>query len=280
MDTWLRLPAGSGFPVWPHKIDNGNIVKAEGKCFIFSDRTDDGSTAVMKMYYQRGFANFIREKIMCFRAEREYRILSHLVCCGVPCSIPLNWTYGYCKEYGFYEILSTRQIPDTISLREFLSSTSIINNNLDWKPLFQMVHHMHSCGVYHGALSTKNILIDFKGNARPNYYILDLARGWLFPRSIFGKKIARFDLLKLVKNIENKMGTGFCRPYLSQYGLGKEALERFYREAGHHKSYSRKQKLIKNILKVRVFFSAISAKLNLRGPGVNYVSISTGNRLH
>ena len=281
MDTGVRLPAGSGFPVWPHRINNGNIVKAEAKCFICSEKTDDGSIAVMKMYYQRGFANFIREKIILFRAEREYRILCHLVRCGVSCSIPLNWTYGYCKEYGFYEILFTRQIPDTISLREFLSSTLIINNNIDWGPLFRLVHHMHSCGVYHGALSTKNILIDFrKGNACPNFYILDLARGWLFPRSIFGKKIAGFDLLKLVRNIEKEMGIGFCLPYLAQYGLEKEAFERFYRDVEHNKSYSRKLKRIKNILKVKVFLSAISAKFNLRGIGANYFPILNRKHMH
>jgi len=262
MDTWFRIPAGSGSLFWPNKIDSGNIIKAEAKCYICSVRKDDGTTAVMKMYYQRGAVNFIREKIMRFRAEREYLILNHLVRCGVSCSIPLNWIYGYCKEYGFYEILSTRQIPDTISLREFLSSTSITNKNIDWGHLFQMVQHMHSCGVYHGALSTKNILIDFKGNARPNYYIIDLARGWLFPRSIFGKQIAWFDILKLVRNIENHFGIGYCQPYLAQYGLGEGAIEKFYQDARHGQSYSRKHKRTKNVLKVKVFLYAMLTQLN------------------
>lgn len=280
MKTQFRLPVGTESFVWPYKIDSGNIIKAEANCFICSELTNDGSTAVVKMYYQRGFVNFIREIITSFRTEREYRILRHLVSCGISCSIPLSWTDGYCKEHGFYEILATRQIPDAISLRAFLSSKSIINKNIDWGPLFQMVHHMHSCGVYHGALSTKNILIESKGNAQAKFYIIDLARGWLFPRSIFGKKIARYDLLKLVRNIENDLGSGYCRPYLAQYGLGKKALEKFYRDAGHYKSYSRKQKRVKNVLKVKVFFSAILAKFHFLEPGTNYFSISTGNYLH
>ena len=280
MGTGRELPSGSEFPVWPHKIDIGNIVKAEAKCFICSERTDDSSTAVMKMYYQRGFANFIREKIMRFRAEREYRILRHLVSCGIPCSIPLNWTYGYCQEYGFYEILTTRQITDAICLREFLYSKSIFKKNIDWGPLFQTVHHMHTCGVYHGALSTKNILIDFKGNVQPNFYIIDLACGWLFTHSILGEKIARYDLLKLVRNIENELGPGVCRPYLAQYGLSPKALEKFYQEAAHYRSFSRKQRRIKNVLKVRVFFSAILAKFNFRGTGAKYFPISPMNYTH
>jgi len=263
MDTRPSLQAGSGSPVWPYQIDKGNIVKAEAKCIICSDLTDDGFTAVMKIYCQRGFLNFIREKIWGFRAEREYRILSHLAHCGVSCSLPINWTYGYCKEYGFYEILTTRQIPDAIPLRQFLSSTSANSKNIDWEPLFRMVNRMHSCGVYHGALSTKNILIDFKGNARPNYFILDLACGWLFPRSILGKKIAGFDLLKLVRNMEGKLGTGFCKSYLSQYGLGQKAIAKFYREIGRYRAFSRKQRRIKNALKVKVFLAALMAKFNL-----------------
>ena len=270
MCTEFRQPAGSRLPVWPYKIDYDNILKDETNCFICSGLTDDGHRAVMKMYYRRGLANFIREKIMSFRAEREFRILSHLVRRTVSCSIPLNWTYGYCQEYGFYEILSTRQIPDTVSLREFLFSPSFINQNIDLGPLFQMVQQMHTCGVYHGALSTKNILIDVEGNARPNYYIIDLARGYLFSRSIFGQNIAWYDLLKMVTDIEKKLGTDYCRPYLAQYGLSKKALEKFCHKALHYKSFSRKQRRSKNALKVKVFFSAILAKFNLRDTIANF----------
>jgi hypothetical protein len=121
---------------------------------------------------------------------------------------------------------------------------------------------MHRCGVYHGALSTKNILIDATGNSQTKFYIIDLARAWLFPSSIFGKQIAWHDLLKLVRNIESDLGLGYCQPYLAQYGLGKRAIQKFYQDAGRYKSYSRKQKRIKNALKVKVFFLAIFAKLD------------------
>ena len=261
----LKLPAGFGFPVWPYKIDPDKIIKAEAKCLIWTEQLEDGAAAVMKMYYRRGFANFIRGIILNFRVKREFRILKHLASWGVPCTIPLCWTFGYCKKYGFYEILRTCHIPNTISLKTLLSSKTPTDKSIDLGPLFQLVYNMHRCGVYHGALSTKNILIDPTGNAHVKFYSIDFARGWLFPGSIIGKQITWFDLLKLVRPIESHLGIGYCQPYLAQYGLEKGAIEKFYQDAGRYPSYSRKQKRIKNVLKVKVFFYAILTKLNQRG---------------
>ncbi len=258
----INLPPGPGSAKWPPQIDPDQIIKAEAKCLIWSAQLEDGTPGIVKMYYRRGVANFIRGKLITFRAQREFRILGHLHREGVPCSPPLFWTHGYCKGYGFYEILCTRQIPNTISLKALPASKSTLIQDIDWENLFQTVCNMHRCGVYHGALSTKNILIDAKGNAHTKFYIIDLARAWLFAGSILGKKIAWHDLLKLVRSIESHSGTGYCRPYLAQYGLGKGVIQKFYQDAGRYKSYSRKQKRIKNTLKVRVFFLALLTKLD------------------
>lgn len=260
----MKLPAGSEPSGWPDNIDTDQIIKAEAKCLIGTEHLEDGTSAVMKMYYRRGIANFIRARLLNFRAQREYRILKHLVNCGIACTIPIFWTHGYCKEYGFYEVLCTRQIPNTIPLDTFLSSKSINDQNSDFGPLFQLVYNMHRCGVYHGALSTKNILIDAPGKPQAKYYHIDFARGWLFPSSILGQRIAWFDIHKLVRKIESYLGPGTCRPYLAQYGLGKEAIEKFYQDTRRYKSDSRKQKRIKNTLKVKVFFYALRTQINLR----------------
>jgi len=265
MKQKFKPPAGFGFPGWPYKIDSGKIIKAEARCLIWTEQLADGTSTVMKMYYRRGLVNFIRAIILNFRVKREFRILKHMAGCGVPCTVPLFWTFGYCKEYGFYEILQTRQIPNTISLKTLLSAEAITDKSIDLGPLFQMVYNMHRCGVYHGALSTKNILIDPAGDTQVKFYSIDFARGWLFPGSIIGKQIAWFDLLKLVRPIESHLGIGYCQPYLAQYGLEKGAIERFYHDAGRYQSYSRKQKRIKNVLKVKIFFYAILTHLNPRG---------------
>ena len=262
MPQKLKLPLDLGFPVWPYKMDPEKIIKAEARCLIWTEPLADGTSVVKKMYYRRGIVNFIRGKVLNFRVKREFRILDHMASCGVACTLPLDWTFGYCKGYGFYEILYTRQIPNTISLKTLLSSEAITDKNIDLGPLFQLVFSMHRCGVYHGALSTKNILIDPTGNPQIKFYSLDFARGWLFSGSIIGRQIAWFDLLKLVRSIESHLSTGYCQPYLAQYGLKKGAIERFYQDAGRYQSYSRKNKRIKNVLKVKVFFYAILTHLN------------------
>lgn len=264
MKQKLKMPADFGFPVWPYKIDSDKIIKAEATSLIWTAQLADGSSAVMKMYYRRGFANFMRGIILNFRVKREFKILKHLANFGVPCTKPLFWTYGYCKAYGFYEILHTRQIPNTISLKTLLSSETLTDKNIDLGPLFQLVYNMHRCGVYHGALSTKNILIDPTGNAQLKFYSIDFARGWLFPGSIIGKQIAGLDLLKLVRTIESHLSIGCCQAYLAQYGLEKGAIERFYQDAGRYRSYSRKHKRIKNVLKVKVFLYAIITHIKTR----------------
>jgi tRNA A-37 threonylcarbamoyl transferase component Bud32 len=264
MKPELNLPAGPDFSDWPNKIDTDQIIKAEARCLIVTQYLEDGTSAVLKMYYRRGLANFTRAKLLNFRAQREYRILRHLASCGIACTIPLFWTHGYCREYGFYEVLCTRYIPNAIALDTFLSSEPLKDQNCDFGPLFHLVYDMHRYGVYHGALSSKNILIDATGDPQPKYYLIDLARGWLFPGSILGQRIAGFDLRKLVRKIESHLGPGTCRPYLAQYGLGKEAIEKFYQDARRCKSDSRKQKRIKNTLKVKVFFYALLTQINLR----------------
>jgi len=264
MKPKINLPTGEGSLVWPYKMNPDNIIKAEANCLICSEQLEDGTSAVVKMYYRRGFANFIRGIILNFRAQREYRILRHMAGCGIPCSIPLSWTYGYGKEYGFYDLLYTRHIPDTISLEAYLSSVSPADQRIDFGPLFQLLYNLHQCGVYHGALSTKNILVDVTGDAQVKFYSIDLARGWLFPGSILGQRIAWFDIHKLVRKIESHLGPGTCGPYLAQYGLGKEAIEKFYQDTRRYKSDSRKQKRIKNTLKVKVFFYALLTQINLR----------------
>jgi tRNA A-37 threonylcarbamoyl transferase component Bud32 len=263
MTQKLKMPVGSGVPVWPYKMDADNIIKAEAKSLIWTEQLANGTSAVVKMYYRRGIVNFIRELILNFRVKREFRILKHLESCGLACTLPLFWTFGYCKTYGFYEILYTRQIPNATTLKTVLLSERSTDKNIDLGPLFQMVHDMHRCGVYHGALSTKNILIDPMANAQLKFFSIDFARGWLLPGSIIGKQIAWFDLIKLVRSIESHLSAGYCQPYLAQYGLEKGTIEKFYQEAGRYRSYSRKHKRIKNVLKIKVFFYAVLTHLQL-----------------
>jgi len=214
-----------------------------------------------------GLTSFIRKKILTFRAEREFTVLRHLDRKGIPCSKPLFWNNGYCREYGFHEILATCKVTNTIALNKFFESKTVTNKNIDLGPLFQAVGNMHQHGVYHGALSTKNILVDATDDDKIKYYIIDFSRALLFQDSISGKKIAWYDLLKLVRKIESNISRGYCQPYIVQYGLGERDVQKFYEYVRRYKYYSRKQKLIKNIIKVKVFFLAVFTKFDKGGNG-------------
>ena len=267
MKAQVGLSTRSGATHWPYKIYDSNTLKAEAKTLIWSEPIEDGSTAILKMYYRMGLVNFIRKKILTFRAEREFAILRHLDRKGIPCSKPLYWNSGYCRKYGFHEILATRKVTNTIALNNYLGSQTVTNKNIDLGPLFEAVGNMHQYGVYHGALSTKNILIDAGDNDQAKYYIIDFSRALLFQNSISGKKIAWYDLFKLVRKIESNISIGYCQPYIVQYGLGKRAVQKFYETIKSNKYYSRKQKLTKNVIKVKVFFLAIFTKFNRGGKG-------------
>ena len=267
MKAQVGLSTRSGATRLPYKIYDSNTIKAEPKTLIWSEQLEDGSTAILKMYYRIGLFNFIRKKILTFRAEREFTILRHVDRKGIPCSKPLFWNNGYCREYGFYEILATRKVANIIALNKFLESKTVNDKNIDLGPLFQAVGNMHKYGVYHGALSTKNILIDAGDDDQAKYYLIDFSRALLFQDSISGKKIAWYDLLKLVRKIESNISIGYCQPYIVQYGLGKRAVQKFYETIKSYKYYSRKQKLTKNVIKVKVFFLALFTKFDRGGNG-------------
>ena len=270
MKPKLKMPSGLGPLVRPTKIDPDNIIKAESHCLIWIEQLADGTLVVAKMYHHRGLANFVRGSLLNFRAQREHRILQHLTGCGIPCSEPLFWTCGYCKAHGYYDILYTRQIPDAISLETFLSSPSLRDHAIDFGPLFQLLYNMHQCGVYHGALSTKNILVEATDDVQAKFYVIDLARGRIFSDAILNGWIAWLDILKLVRNIESHIGTGNCQPYLAQYGTGKETVEKLSQYASRYKSYSRKQKRIKNVMKVKVLLFVIITKLSQLWHGMDF----------
>jgi tRNA A-37 threonylcarbamoyl transferase component Bud32 len=280
MQLLSRQPSRHRSLFRPTKLDPDKTIKAESKCLIWSVRLDKATPAIVKMYYRRGIINFVRELLLNFRTQREFKALSRLDRHGISCSKPLFWTYGYCKKYGFYEILCTSQISNAKSLTDFLAPKQIFREDFGLESLFQMVQMMHKSGVYHGSLSTKNILIDATGNAQPKYYIIDLARSWIFPGSIIGKSIAWYDILKIVRSIENDLGIGYCKPSLARYGFGKNAIKKFYHDAKPHRSFSRKQRRIKNTLKVKIFILALVTKLAMMMLWLKWSSRPSQNRSH
>ncbi len=253
----------------PAELGEARRIKSEPKCLIWSGRLSDGTAAVLKMYRRRGLADTVRGKVFRTRAEREYAALKRLERHGVPCSRPLFWRRGYCRTHGFFETLATREIPRATPLDAHLTAEAAAAGVIDFRPLFEAVGRMHRHGVYHGALSPKNILIVSSDRA-PRLFLIDLARSRLFSESIRGRRIARYDLIQLVVKLERHLGTGACRAGLRAYGLDREAADALYAEARGWGRLSRSRKGAQAALALRIFLAAAAARLTgtLRfGPG-------------
>jgi hypothetical protein len=68
-------------------------------------------------------------------------------------------------------------------------------------PLFRIVRRMHDSGMCHQALYARNIVVRPAAAAGERYFLADVPRSWLFPRSITGTSMAWCDLLDLVRTI-------------------------------------------------------------------------------
>lgn len=259
----MRTPPHADPPAeaMPAGLSEVRRIKSEPKCLIWSGRLANGTAVVLKMYRHRGVADTLRGRAFRTRAEREYAALKRLERRGVPCSRPLYWRRGYCRAHGFFEALATREIPRATPLDAHLTAEAAATEAIDFRPLFEAVGRMHRHGVYHGALSPKNILIVSSGGA-PRLFLIDLARSRLFSESIRGRRIARYDLIQLVVKLERHLGTGACRAGLSAYGLDPQAIDALYAEARGWGSLSRSRKVAQATLALKVFLSAAAARLN------------------
>jgi len=236
------------------------LIKDEPKCLIWSERLEDGTPAVLKMYRHRGAVGFLRESLLGFRVAREFAALDCLERLGIPCSPPLFWKRGYDRAHGFHEILATREIQGAVALDAAWTTPETAKVEIDGEALFEAVARMHEGGVFHGALSPKNILVTPGGSLPAAFHLVDTARAKLFPASIFGLKIAAYDLLQLVVKLERFLGQGACKPYLRRYGLDTASIEGLYAEAAEYGTLRRRDKLTQARLTAHIEWAAWSAR--------------------
>ncbi len=208
------------------------LIKVEFGTLIWSEPIPDGGRAVMKMYRQRPFHDPARRLLLSYRADREYRALSHLVRHGIPCSEPLSWTRGRHHLHGRYELLATREIVDVAALDVLLQQPGAVT---DLAPLFQLARRMHDSGVSHGAFVPRNILASFPVHGVPAFHVIDMAYSRIFPRGIAGTRMASFDLLDLLHQVRLYFPPERCRAWLVDYGLGESAADSLMTRLARHR---------------------------------------------
>jgi hypothetical protein len=244
----------------------GRLIKDEPGCRIRVEPGAGAAGVVVKIYRRRGLAAGMRALLCGGRARREFEALTRLASSGVPCSPPLAWRRGFSREHGFYELLATREIPGAAALEERLKAAGGAGPGFDAAALFRVVAGMHRAGVYHGALGPKNILVAAGAPGPPGIYLVDFARAKIFPASIFGRRIAGYDLLMLVVKLERHLPAGACRPYLSAYGLEPAGIERLYAEAASWGTLARSAGRKRLRIAAGVLLAARSARKDEEGP--------------
>ncbi len=199
------------------------IIKAEPGTLVWSQPCLEAECAgVFKLYRHINPIKLLRSKISKGRrVVREFNALTRLYEAGVPCSQPLDWHCGFTRDAGICETLVTKCIEGSISLEQVGQETGRFAQ-LDFTLLYQIVRRAHACGVYHGALSPRNILMTGDGATSPGFYLIDMERAVLFPYDIVGTRMARRDLLALSSYIVRHEGAARIPSFLSAYGLAQD----------------------------------------------------------
>jgi hypothetical protein len=184
-------------PGWPTSTldpPESCILKREESTIVWVEDGGDEGRRVVKLYRRRGRLTEFREEVAGFRAEREWARLDHLKRWGVPCTEPLAWAHGRSPAHGWYELLVTREVPHAVTLDEHLRT---LGAAADVAPLLAIVKRMHQSGFCHQTLYGRNVLVNPEADLEVRYFLADVPRARVFPRSIVGVRPALLDLRDL-----------------------------------------------------------------------------------
>ncbi len=209
-----RLP--EGIPV-ELSLTRGELIRHEPITLIWREVLANGQQAVVKLY-RRGLTAWCRSLAYGFRVQHEFNGLSLLEKLGIPCSLPLFWCHGHFGLYGWGEILVTEWVAQSQPLRSLLVTRSEASRFLDLSPLFADMARMHSLGLHHGMLRTRNILVKNYPEG-PVFVFIDMPRFHHFLRDIRGTRMARYDLMFLCQGLLPYFREDQVMLWLSAYGI-------------------------------------------------------------
>lgn len=209
-----------------------SLIKDEFHTLIWSEPLPGGGRAVIKMYRRQPFYDPARRWFIGHRGAREFRALSHLTRHGVACPEPLWWSHGRDTRHGRYDLLATREIEGTVPLDRLLREGGTIP---ELAPLFRLARCMHDCGVVHGALVPRNILVSLQAGDAPAFYVIDMVRAHIMPGGLAGRRVASFDLLDLLYAVGAQSQGARCVEWLAGYGLGDVDVRRLMRKLERHR---------------------------------------------
>lgn len=194
------------------------VLKVERKSVLWRCRNPaDGSPVVFKMYRNRGGVSWLREKAFQFRVEREFHALQFLCREGIPCSVPLFWSFGRHPDHGRWELLCMREIEAAESLPELVARGR--QHEIDFAGLFALVRRMHRAGFHHGRMEPRDVLVAPAGDGGARLHIIDTPHAMHFGSDISTTAMARVDVREISLWAKDLLGEEGCRELLLHYGL-------------------------------------------------------------
>jgi tRNA A-37 threonylcarbamoyl transferase component Bud32 len=261
--TWLRESLARAIEreragASPPDTDAGacRIVKSEPGTLVWRDRraTDDAAV-VCKLYRHGSPLKHLRDRLARSPAEREYAVLTRLHRAGIPCSEPLAWACGIAPETGAYSLLATREIPHAETLEQLAARDAGALNAVNLPALIRIVRHMHACGVYHGALAPRNILLQTTATGADAFFLIDTRRSLIFPYDIASCRMGQRDLLWLCMYIVRYMGAARIPELLAAAGLAPDAVRRFMRILAAQRSSRGRRNLVNTEFSLRAWLA-------------------------
>lgn len=171
------------------------------------------------MYRNRGGVSWLREKAFQFRVEREFLALQFLCREGIPCSVPLFWSFGHHPDHGRWELLCMREIPSAESLPELVARGR--QHEIDFAGLFALMRRMHRAGFHHGRMEPRDVLVAPAADGRARLHIIDTPHAMNFGADISSTAMARVDVREISLWARDLLGDEGCRSLLLNYGLNK-----------------------------------------------------------
>lgn len=217
-ETW---PPGLALKQSEYHTQDYQVLVVDHQTLIWRNHLPEGVSAIIKLYHHRGPISWIREHLFQFRVEREFLALTHLHKNGISCSKPLFWSKGSLPHYGGrFEVLATEEIPNAVSLFDHLNTNAVDKGiKLLLEECGLLVRNMHSCGVYHGAMYSRNILLGGNDREKPQAFIIDTPKAVVYPFDLVGTNLAKIDLMNLCRTLIDHGAVQSMAWVLDGYGL-------------------------------------------------------------
>jgi tRNA A-37 threonylcarbamoyl transferase component Bud32 len=217
-------------------------IKVSKTSEVFQWRYEE-TLLYMKRYLCAGMKLFFQTVFQLNKAQKSWRVGRYLLKRGIDTPQPIFYFRRRISTFKSDHILATAGIQNNMSLRDYINRNFQKNRfTQSEKRIFiaRVAHflgRLHLCGVYHGDLTSRNILVE-QGNdvSHTRLFLIDLdairSTHWISRR----RRIKNLDELGRnfldLKIISTYDRARFLKNYLEIYHREKKSFKYLFREVG------------------------------------------------